>query len=234
MTVRRSVEPRTSSPGPAGPRPPGPPPPVYGASIALTGRSRATAPVGRCTHCGRRIGAPPHAVELVAVVAALLVVLAVPRTGPAVVPALVWWAVCAVPLVFVDLAVHRLPDRLTVPAAAGTWLLLGVAAALTAEPGRWLRAVAAGLLVGLLFTVSTLLLGRRGFGLGDAKLALSCAALLGWSGWGPVLLGLLAAFLASGGTALLLLIVRRARWAGDLAFGPFLVLGTVVALAVTI
>ena len=37
--------------------------------------------------------------------------------------------------VLVDLAVHRLPDRLTLPAAAGTWLLLGVAALAGAGAG---------------------------------------------------------------------------------------------------
>ena len=40
------------------------------------------------------------------------------------------------------------------------------------------------------FASTTLLLGRRGFGLGDAKLALGVGALLGWYGWPVLLFGL--------------------------------------------
>jgi leader peptidase (prepilin peptidase) / N-methyltransferase len=137
-----------------------------------------------------------------------------------------WWALVAAPLVYVDLAVHRLPDRLTVCAAIGVYVLLSLGGDLVA----WRRAVLAGVVVGAGFALSTLLLGRRGFGFGDAKLALSCAGLLGWYGWATVLGGLMAAFVASGVVSLGLLATRRVRWSSHVPFGPFLVLGTVVAL----
>lgn len=64
--------------------------------------------------------------------------------------AFAWWLLCALPLFFVDLAVHRLPDRLTSAAAFGTWGLLGLAA-LAGDSGTaagggadWLRALLAG------------------------------------------------------------------------------------------
>jgi leader peptidase (prepilin peptidase)/N-methyltransferase len=140
-------------------------------------------------------------------------------------PAYFWWAALAAPMVFVDLAVHRLPDRLTYCAAIGVWVLLP----LSPDP-VWRRAFIAGAVVALLFALSTLVLGRRGFGLGDAKLALSCAALLGYAGWPSVVAGLMAAFLASAIVSLSLLAARRVRWSSHLPFGPFLVLGTVVGL----
>ncbi|HEY0697627.1 MAG TPA: prepilin peptidase, partial [Micromonospora sp.] len=59
----------------------------------------------------------------------------------------------------------------------------------------------------------------------------SAAALLGWLGWPMVLFGLLVALSAAAVVSLLLLAARRIRWAGHLPFGPFLVLGTLTALA---
>jgi len=168
-------------------------------------------------------------VELLTLLALVAGLLAVPLP---VLPAYAWWAALAVPLVLVDLAVHRLPDRLTLPAAAGVVLLLLGSAAVSAGFDRWWRAVLAGCAVGLFFALTTVLLGRRGFGLGDAKLALSCAALLGWFGWGFVLLGLMAALVASALVSIALLIAGRVRWSSHLPFGPFLIAGTVVALLV--
>lgn len=188
---------------------------------------RPWSPAGRCAACGTPTGAPPYVVEL-ATIGVLLLGGALVVTRP-VLPnlAFTWWMLWAVPLVLVDLAVHRLPDRLTYPAATGAWLLLGGAAITgVGRSGDWLRALAAGLLVAALFAASTLLLGRRGFGLGDAKLALGAAALLGWVGWSAVLFGLVVAVTGSGLSAVVLLLARRVRWASELAFGPFLVLGT--------
>ncbi|MDG4794941.1 A24 family peptidase [Micromonospora sp. WMMD1082] len=187
----------------------------------------ALGPTARCGGCGARVGAPPATVELAAV-AAVGVLLAGP---PAVeLGAAAWWLAFAVPLLFVDIAVHRLPDRLTWPAAVGTWLLLGVAALTGAGSAPWLRAIAAGLGLALFFAATTLLLGARGFGIGDAKLALSAGALLGWYGWSVPVLGLLLALTLSGLVALGLLVTRRAGWSTHLPFGPYLVLGTVAAL----
>ncbi|GAB3948601.1 prepilin peptidase [Micromonospora vulcania] len=201
---------------------------VCGAPIGPTRPWPALGPTARCGRCRARIGPAPGTVEVATLAAAVALVLVGPPFGALL--ALAWWLAWTVPAVFVDLAVHRLPDRLTLPAAAGTWLLLGVAALGDAEPGPWLRAVTAGAGLALLFAVSTLVLGRRGFGLGDAKLALSVGALLGWYGWSVLLLGLFVAFGLSALVSLGLLAARRARWTTHLPFGPFLLLGTVGAL----
>ncbi|MEV6813426.1 prepilin peptidase, partial [Micromonospora sp. NPDC051296] len=188
----------------------------------------ALGPAARCGGCRARVGAPPATVELVAAAAVVVLLLARPPAVELVAAA--WWLAFAVPLLFVDVAVHRLPDRLTWPAAAGTWLLLGLAALAGAGPAPWLRATAAGIGLALFFAATTLLLGARGFGIGDAKLALGAGALLGWCGWTVPLLGLLLALTLSGLVALGLLVTRRARWSSHLPFGPYLVLGTLGAL----
>ncbi|MET8229482.1 A24 family peptidase [Micromonospora sp. NPDC005298] len=202
-----------------------------GAPIGLTRPWPALGPTGRCGRCRARVGPPAGGIELAALGAVVLLALVGPPIGP--LSALAWWLGWTIPAVAVDLAVHRLPDRLTLPAAAGTWLLLGLAALADTTPGPWLRAVAAGTGLALLFASSTLLLGRRGFGLGDAKLALSVGALLGWYGWPVLLLGILLTFGLSALVSLGLLAARRARWRTHLPFGPFLLLGTAAALLLT-
>ncbi|NJP34189.1 prepilin peptidase [Micromonospora thermarum] len=199
-----------------------------GAPVDLDRPWPALGPRARCGRCAARVGPPPGTVEAATGAAAAVLLL----VGPPVteLAAVAWWLGWAVPLVFVDAAVHRLPDRLTGPAALGTWLLLGLAAALGAGYDPWLRATAAGLGLGLLFAATTLLLGRRGPGLGDAKLAVSAGLLLGWHGWTVPVLGLLLAFALSAAAALLLLATGRIRWSSHLPFGPFLVLGTVTTL----
>jgi len=191
-------------------------------------------PPGRCGSCGRRVGAPGYLLEAVCVVVAGLVVVAAVGRSPAEAVALGGWAVLAVALTFIDLAVHRLPDRLTLPAAAWVLAWLGVAAATGAGAGAgggWVRAAAAAAVCGTGFLLATLLLGERAFGLGDAKLAVSVGALLGWVGWYAVVGGLLVAFLGSGLVAVGLLVTRRLTWRDSLPFGPYLIGGALLALA---
>ncbi|MCG5443517.1 A24 family peptidase [Micromonospora sp. NIE79] len=197
------------------------------APVGLTRPWPALGPAARCGRCRARVGPPPATVELAVLAAAVLLTFAGPPGGA--LPALIWWLGWTIPAILVDLAVHRLPDRLTLPAAAGTWLLLGVAA-LDADPGHWLRAVLGGTGLALFFASTAVLLGRRGFGLGDAKLALSVGALLGWYGWPVLLFGLVLTFGLSALVSLGLLATRRANWNTHLPFGPFLLLGTTAAL----
>ncbi|MFC4016648.1 prepilin peptidase [Micromonospora sp. GCM10011542] len=199
-----------------------------GAPVGLARPWPALGPAARCGHCPARIGPPPATVELAVLAGLVVLALVGPPVGP--LAAVAWWLGWTVPAVLVDLAVHRLPDRLTLPAAAGTWLLLGVAALAGAGAAPLLRALAAGVGLALFFAASTLLLGRRGFGLGDAKLALIVGALLGWYGWPHLVSGLLLALGLSALVSLGLLAVRRVRWSTHLPFGPFLLLGTIGAL----
>ncbi|MET8906250.1 prepilin peptidase [Micromonospora sp. NPDC004551] len=199
-----------------------------GAPIGLDRPLPALGPAARCPSCRARVGAAPLVVEVVLVAAVVAVALTGGPSGARV--AVAWWLAWAVPLAVVDAAVHRLPDRLTWPAAAGVWVLLGVAAP---GPAPWLRATAAGLALGAGFAATTLLLGRRGFGLGDAKLALGAGALLGWYGWPVLVAGLVLAVTLSAVAGLALLAARRVRWSSHLPFGPFLILGTAVTLVLT-
>ncbi|MER5863887.1 prepilin peptidase [Kitasatospora sp. NPDC002040] len=139
-------------------------------------------------------------------------------------PVLVWTALLGLVLGLVDASVHRLPDVLTATLAAGTAVLL-----LATERQSLLRCLLAAAALGLGFAVLALL---APIGLGDAKLAPSLGALLALSGWGTVLAGLVYAFLLAGLWAAALLLTRRAGRGDALAFGPFLLLGTLAAVLV--
>ncbi|MFU8850980.1 prepilin peptidase [Micromonospora sp. SL1-18] len=202
-----------------------------GAPIGLDRPLPALGPAARCPVCRARVGAAPGLVELALVAAVAALALAGGAAGARL--AVAWWLAWAVPLALVDAAVHRLPDRLTYPAAAGVWVLLGAAALAAADAAPWLRATAAGLTLGAGFAGTTLLLGRRGFGLGDAKLALGVGALLGWYGWPVLVVGLVLAVTLAALVGLALLAARRARWSSHLPFGPFLVAAAALTLILT-
>ncbi len=143
--------------------------------------------------------------------------------------ALVGTAVGLALLVTADLAVHRLPDRLTLPTAVWLvccWLALCVAGAPWAGLGR---AALAGVVLGTGFLLLCLL-SPGGIGLGDAKLAAVLGLVLGWFGWAEVLAAVVAAFGLGGLFAIGLLLTRRATRRTAVAFGPWLVAGSVLAL----
>ncbi len=189
--------------------------------------SRAFAPAGRCGACGHRVAAPGYLVEA-AIVVAVAVLAAVHRPVWET-AAFAWWAAWAIGLAFIDVAVHRLPNRMTYPAAVGTVGLLGVAALVEHHGHAWIRAILAAGGIALVFAVLALLLGRRGPGLGDAKLMLSTLAVLGWISWAAVVYGLLVAVTAQGLVAVALLVAGRRS--ARLPMGAFLVAGALLSLA---
>ena len=72
-----------------------------------------------------------------------------------------------------------------------------------------------------------LLTKGKGMGLGDVKLALFVGLLLGWP---YVLVWLLIAFIAGGGTGIVLIALGKAKFGKQIAFGPFLILSLVITL----
>lgn len=188
----------------------------------------------------------PEALVPGAVTAALLGALAarVPSGTAArdlVLAAACWLAVCAVPLIFTDLAVSRLPDPLTAAAYAGTAALLllaaaaGRGAAASAAGGHaasWsalLRAVLGGLaLAG--FYLLLMIISPSGMSLGDVKLAASLGTLLAWLGWRVLIAGGAAGFLLGGLGGVVLLASRRADRKQLIPFGPFMIAGAFLAV----
>ena len=145
--------------------------------------------------------------------------------------ALCWAAGAGVLLAAVDLAVHRLPDRVLLPAvvAGATALLVDAAAT-----GSWPALVRAALAAGVAFALAAVarVAPPEGLGFGDVKLLGLIGLLLGWAGWGVLLAGVFLGLLTGAGVSLLLVATRRAGWRTAVPFGPPLLAGAALALAV--
>ena len=141
-------------------------------------------------------------------------------------------AVIGVPLAFVDVAVHRLPDPLTAAAYAVTVAGLLIAAASDGHWGAMGRAVAGGVaLAG--FYLLLAVISPSGMGLGDVKLAASLGTLLAWTGWRALVLGGFAGFLLAALYSVVLLAVGRTTRKQHIPFGPFMLAGAFLLLLVT-
>ncbi len=159
-------------------------------------------------------------------------VLAGARAGEVDVVAFLLLGVLGTAMGYVDVRLHLLPDRLTVPALLGCAVLLLPAVLLgTGGPGwdDYARAWAgAGAL--LLAYLVLALINPAGLGLGDVKLAASLGLMLAWLSWGILALGALLGFLIGGLVAVALLLAGRAGRRTAVPFGPSMLLGALIAI----
>jgi leader peptidase (prepilin peptidase) / N-methyltransferase len=164
------------------------------------------------------------------VTAATWVVLAAARGRVPDLPAYLLVGAVGVALAYVDLREHRLPDVLTAVALAGGAVFLGLAAVAT---GDWIGYGRAWLIAGVMFAafLGLAMLRPADLGLGDVKLAGVLGLMLGWLGWGEAVLGAFLGFLFGGLTGVLLLLAGRAGRRTAIPFGPFMLLGALVAVA---
>jgi leader peptidase (prepilin peptidase) / N-methyltransferase len=167
----------------------------------------------------------PWPVTLLATVGTGLAALGV-GAGP-LLPAYLVLALAGTALIVVDLAQHRLPDRVVYPTYAAGLVLL----ALDADAHAYVRglvamaALFAGFLLLALITPSAL-------GLGDVKLAGLLGLYLGHLGAGVLAIGFLSGVALGALAGLALLLSRRAAWRTEFAYGPALLAGALLAVGV--
>jgi leader peptidase (prepilin peptidase) / N-methyltransferase len=172
---------------------------------------------GKCRACGVRIPLRYPAVELATAGLAAGCGLAFGLTLDALVAA--FFCAVLVAISATDLEHRIIPNRIVVPAAA---IVLVAQTALHPSPEWALGALGAA---GFLFVAA--LVYPAGMGMGDVKLALVMGAMLGRTVTVALMVGMVAAVVPS-----LVLFARhgaRARKMG-IPLGPFLALGSVVAL----
>ena len=145
-------------------------------------------------------------------------------------PAYLYLGAVGAALIVVDLDVRRLPDLIVLPSYPIAFVLLLIPTVVTGQWAAVLRAVLAGLALYVGYRVLAVVSGGEGPGMGDAKLAGVLGLLLGWLGWGPVIVSVLAAFILGAAGALILLLAGRASRSSQIAFGPAMLLGAWVAL----
>jgi leader peptidase (prepilin peptidase)/N-methyltransferase len=149
------------------------------------------------------------------------------------VPAFLLLAGAGVLLAVIDLQHRLLPNRVVLPTLVAGAVLLLVPAA---TEDAWSALLRAALGAALLFAAFLVLavVSPSGLGMGDVKLAAVLGLFLGWLGWGVVLLGAVAGFVVQAVVALVLLALRRVRRDADLPFGPAMLAGAALAIALTV
>jgi leader peptidase (prepilin peptidase)/N-methyltransferase len=149
--------------------------------------------------------------------------------GPAL-PAFGCLAVAGVALAFIDIALKRLPDPLTLGSCAAGLVLLGVAALGTEHGGaRFVHALIGMVALFLLYAVQWFCWPAQ-IGLGDVKLAGVLGLYLGWLGGVAWVAGICAGFTLAAVYSLALLASRRATLKSSIPFGPFMLAGALAAV----
>jgi leader peptidase (prepilin peptidase)/N-methyltransferase len=184
---------------------------------------------GRCRRCRTNIGIEPLILELVT---SLTFGLFAWKFGlDWALPAFCALAAGLIGLSWIDLRTKRLPRSIIYVTAAIGIPLLCVAALVRHEPRRmWMMLLGAGCalaFMGLVYVAS-----RGGMGDGDVRLSPLLGAYLGWLNPGFVAVGLFIGFLAGAVVGVVMMAAGRAGRKTAVPFGPFLALGTIVAVFV--
>jgi leader peptidase (prepilin peptidase) / N-methyltransferase len=138
-------------------------------------------------------------------------------------------AVIAVPLAFIDAAVHRLPDALT----GAAYLVTVAGLLLAAAAGNHWHDMVRAALGGLALAGFYLVLALVNMGMGDIKLAASIGTALAWAGWRALVFGGAAGFFLAAAYSIAMMAVGRLARKQDLPIGPFMIAGAFLLLLVT-
>ncbi|RJT80962.1 prepilin peptidase [Arthrobacter cheniae] len=130
-----------------------------------------------------------------------------------------------------DWRTHRLPDRIVLPSYPASILVLGAAAVAAGEWHRVLGMLGGGVILWAAFAALHLL-RPSGLGFGDVKLAGLLGLYLGFAGWAELWWGPVFGIVLGGLWSSVLVTARRATLRSSVAFGPFLIAGAALALAV--
>ncbi|MCW2538674.1 MAG: Leader peptidase (Prepilin peptidase) / N-methyltransferase [Frankiales bacterium] len=187
---------------------------------------------GKCADCSAPIGVRYPLVELSCAVLFVVVTLRLHRLDllPAL-PAYLYFAAVGLALALIDVEHHRLPNAIVLPSYPVVAVLLTIAALWQHDLSSLLRAlIGAAALYGLYFLLW--FIHPRGMGFGDVKLAGVIGGLLAFVSWSTLIVGAFAAFLLGGVVSTAVLLSKRGNRKTAIPFGPFMILGALIALFV--
>ncbi len=184
---------------------------------------------GRCRDCETAISPRYPLVELGTGV--LFAVMALRFGYDWVLPAYLYLAAVGLALALIDLDCKRLPDALTLPSYPVAVVLLGAAALLGSDSGSFPKAALGGI---AMFAVYFALAFAypAGMGFGDVKLSGVLGMYTAWLGWGAWAVGLFLGFFLGGVFGIALIAVKKGGRKTAVPFGPFMLLGVLVAILV--
>jgi leader peptidase (prepilin peptidase)/N-methyltransferase len=182
---------------------------------------------GRCRRCAEPISVRYPLVEIGH---ALLWLAMLWRFGWSLeLPAYLYFASVGLALAVIDLDTKRLPNPLTLPSYLVVGVLLLVPAIVDGDWGQYLRAWGAAVAL-FVFYLLLVVIYPKGMGLGDVKLAGVLGLVLGWLGWPEVGLGWFLGFLLGAVVGVSLMAIKRAGRKSKIPFGPFMLLGALLAI----
>jgi leader peptidase (prepilin peptidase)/N-methyltransferase len=182
---------------------------------------------GRCRDCQQPISVRYPLVELGT---GLLFAVVSLRFGfDPVLPAYLYLAAVGLALALIDLDCRRLPDVLTLPSYPVAIALLGGAALLGSDSGEWVRALVGGAVMYAVY-FALCFAYPAGMGFGDVKLAGVLGLYTGWIGWGAWAVGLFLGFFLGGVFGVALILAKRGGRKTAVPFGPFMLLGALLAV----
>lgn len=183
---------------------------------------------GRCAGCGASISIRYPLIELATGVLFGLSAWKFGFTLEAFIYAALFWVL--VVLTMIDLDHKLLPDRVVYPTFIAGWIALTVAALLDEDPGRLLDAGLGALIFGGFFFLVAFIY-PAGMGGGDIKLGFVLGTFIGYLGApGLVLVGMFLAFLIGAAGGVLVMATSDKGRKAQVPFGPFLALGSIIAI----
>lgn len=129
-----------------------------------------------------------------------------------------------------DIREHRLPRRVVWPLYPATTLLLGAAAGLGGQSMRWWWMLWGMLAMGGLFVLLRLVY-PAGMGMGDVRLAGVLGIVTGFASVGHTFLAMAVTFFLAGVVSAVLLATGRIEMTSRVAFGPFMLVGSLGVIA---
>jgi leader peptidase (prepilin peptidase)/N-methyltransferase len=185
---------------------------------------------GKCRRCRAPIGIDPIVIELAN--AGLYVLMAIRFEDlRAAIPAYCILMSVLLAQTWIDVKTRRLPREITYTGMLLGAIALTIAAIVIDEPERiWMMLLGAAIALATMWLIYVA--SKGGMGDGDVRLAPLLGMYLGWLNPGIVLPGLFFGFLAGAVVGVAMMAFDRAGRRTAVPFGPFLALGTVVAIFV--
>lgn len=129
---------------------------------------------------------------------------------------------CFVVIFMADLQYLIIPNGIIIPAA-----VISVIYQLVYSPGLLLPHFLAGLGAFLFLLILNIVTKGKGMGFGDVKFSLLMGLILGFP---EIVVAFYIAFLTGAFVGVILLLGKKVRFGQQIAFGPFLVIGTIICL----
>lgn len=180
---------------------------------------------GKCRDCKETISWRYPFIEALHAAFWVAIVLFFGPIAPMLVPILLFFASISVALTMIDFDTMTLPNSIVYPTIVINAVYLTTFAVINGEIDNLARAGLASLILTGFYFIIYIASKGRGLGFGDVKLAIALGLILGWFGWGAVIVGTFAAFVVGGIPGAILMAAGVLKKGKPIPFGPMLLLG---------